>query len=94
MRKSVSTIIYEYLREHEGEWHAGFEFCNRPITIKSGTYFLGNSADRKARLMAERGVIGRTYKVLNGTRYAYYQVKPKSVPSGQVVLQKTLEMLI
>ena len=93
MKKSVSTIIYEFLKEHQGEWHAGFEFCNRHITIKSGTYFLGNSADRKARKLAEKGAIDRTYKVLNGIRYAYYQAKPKPVPSGQVMMAKQLNLV-
>src|SRR5690348_8639304 len=75
-KPTVGEVIYQYLNEHKGEWHAGFEFVNRSIGIKSGTYFLGSSADRKARRLAEDGKIERTYKTLDGVRYAYYRVKP------------------
>ena len=85
MRKSVSQIILEFLQEHQGEWHGGFEFCNRTIN----GHFCGNSADRKARLMAERGILERKYDTINGTRYAFYRAKP--IPKQE---PKQLELLV
>jgi len=83
MKKSVSSIIFSYLKEHEGEWIGGFSFCNRLITIKDGTYFCGSSSDRKARLMAEEGKIERKHE----KGYAWYRV-PKPTP---LIAQKSLE---
>ena len=81
-KPTVSTIIFSYLKEHEGEWIGGFSFCNRPITIKDGTYFCGSSSDRKARLMAEEGKIERKHE----GGYAWYRV-PKPTP---IIAQKSL----
>ena len=76
--KSVSTIIYEFLQEHQGEWHAGYEFVNCYVSAGGKSYFCGSSSDRKARLMAERGVIERKHE----QGYAFYRVKPqeKAIP--------------
>ena len=70
---SVSEIIYEYLKERAGEYHAGYEFCNKTVTVGNYTYWLGSSADRKARQLAIDGKIERVRK----GKYAFYRVKPK-----------------
>jgi len=75
MKKSVSQIIYSYLKEHEGEWIAGYSFVNRSVGVGDKTYFCGSSSDRKARLMAEEGKIERKHE----KGYAWYRVKPKLV---------------
>ena len=74
-KKSVSTIIYEFLKEHQGEYHAGYEFVNKSIGVGGKSYFLGSSSDRKCRLMAEEGKIERKRE----KGYAWYRVKPKLV---------------
>lgn len=75
MNKSVSTIIYEYLKQDQGNWHAGYEFVNRSVGVGDKTYFCGSSSDRKARLMAEEGKIERKHE----KGYAWFRV-PKPIP--------------
>ena len=67
---SVSQVILAFLEEYRGEWHAGYEFCNRTINGR----FCGNASDRKCRLMAERGILERKYETIKGTRYAFYRL--------------------
>ena len=81
MKKSVSETIYQFLKDHEGEYHAGFEFVNRTINGR----FCGSSADRKCRLMAENGLIEKKYDTINGVRYAFYRVKPIEKPVENLV---------
>ncbi len=76
-RKSVSTVIYEFLQEHYPEWHAGYEFVNRSVVIGGKTYWLGSSSDRKCRLMSERGIIERKHE----KGYAWYRAIKKPVLS-------------
>ena len=80
--KSVSQIIFSYLKEHEGEYHAGYEFVNKSIGVGGQSYFLGSSSDRKCRLMAEEGKIERKHE----KGYAWYRV-PKPTP---IIAQKSL----
>ena len=87
-KKSVSTIIYELLKEHEGEWFAGYDFCNKEIWVKGKRCWIGNGGDRKARLLVKMGAIERKRE----GRYTYFRVKPtpKSIP---IIAQKSLEFV-
>ena len=91
MKKSVAQIIFQYLQEQTGEWHGGFEFVNREVYVGGQRYFLGSSSDRKARLLAENGDIERTYKTMNGTRYAFYRSKPTE--PVQLKMERVKEMV-
>ena len=84
-KPTVSTIIFSYLKEHEGEWIAGYSFVNRTVGVGDKTYFCGSSSDRKARLMAEEGKIERKRE----GKYAYYRV-PKPTP---IIAQKSLAFI-
>ena len=84
-KKSVSEIIYSYLKEHEGEYHAGYEFVNKSIGVDGKSYFLGSSSDRKCRLMAEEGKIERKHE----KGYAWYRI-PKPIP---LIVQKRIEFI-
>ena len=85
MKKSVSQIIFSYLKEHEGEWHNGYEFVNKSVGVGGQSYFLGSSSDRKARQLALDGKIERRhYK-----GYAQFRV-PKPIP---IIAQKKMEFV-
>ena len=85
MKKSVSTIIYEYLKEHEGEYFPGYDFCNKEVYVKGKRYWIGNGGDRKARLLVEMGAIERK----RDGRYSYFRVKPAPKPIP-IIAQKSL----
>ena len=87
-QKTIHTIIYEYLKEHQGEYHAGYEFVNKSIGVGGQSYFLGSSSDRKCRLMAEEGKIERKHE----KGYAWFRVKPTPKPIP-LVAQKNLELV-
>ena len=86
MKKSVSTIIYEYLKEHEGEYFPGYDFCNREVYVGGQRYWIGNGGDRKARELFARGAIERKRE----GRYTYFRVKPTPKPIP-IIAQKSLE---
>ena len=85
-RKYVAEIIYEFLQEHQGEWHAGYEWVNRHVYVGGKCYWCGSSADRKARLMAERGDIERKHE----GGYAWYRVKPKEPNQLNMATNKSI----
>ena len=84
-KKSVSSIIFSYLKEHEGEWHYSYEFVNKSIGVGGITYWLGNASDRKARQLALDGKIERRHY----EGYAQFRV-PKPTP---LIAQKSLELV-
>ena|SRR3990167_1453870 len=89
MKETYSAIILEFLEEHYPEWHFGYEFVNCHVVVKGGIYWLGSSADRLARQLSEDGIIDKKRE----GKYVQFRAKPKPIPSGQVVLQKTLKMV-
>ena len=89
MKKTYSQIILEFLEERYPEWHFGYEFVNRYVIVREQSFWCGSSADRLARQLAEDGIIDKKRE----GKYVQFRAKPKPIPSGQVVLQKTLEMV-
>ena len=71
-KKSVSTVILQFLQEHQGEWYPTYHFCNRELYVGKDRYWLGNDAGRKARGLAIAGKIERKHD----GKYAYFRAKP------------------
>lgn len=77
--KTYSQIIYELLNENPEDWHFSYELIAKWVVIKGKSYWLGTSADRLARDLAEKGLIEREGRE-EGNFYAKYRAKQIKSP--------------